>query len=187
MIVVTQTYDNHLVDSAGAPIPGSETVGLGITHTLTYADARIVKWVQVFDADRVGRARAAAEAHTAAAAAIKVQAISRGRRGRSEVAGRTFSTTSLRTALGAEVPMYNLPLEAKYTAVSNKRVAETRSLKATWSAGTPDFAPPPELEKTIEPKGGASDNRLLRGKSRQLVQGYLAGNHPVFGTAHLGY
>lgn len=188
VIVVRQRYDSHLLDATGKPIAGSENVNFGCTHTLTYSGAMIVRWVQEFDASRLQRSRDVAEAHAADVAATRLQSVSRGQSSRKEVASRTFMTSSLTTALGEAVPRYNLPLEAKYAVEAKmQRVAATRERKALWSAGTAEFAPPPELIKTIEPKGGAADSRLLKGKSRQLVQGYLADNHPVFGTARRGY
>lgn len=61
-VIVTQKYDNHLVDATGMKIKGTENKWFNVTHTLTYEDGIVVKWTQEFLNSRLLACRAKAKA-----------------------------------------------------------------------------------------------------------------------------
>jgi hypothetical protein len=58
VIVVSQVYDNHLIDASGVEIPGTANKAMEVTQTVTYdADGKISAWVQEYDAKKVQSSR----------------------------------------------------------------------------------------------------------------------------------
>merc|ERR1719401_1065916 len=58
VIVVSQVYDNHLIDASGVEIPGTANKAMEVTQTVTYdADGKIKAWVNDYDAEKIQSSR----------------------------------------------------------------------------------------------------------------------------------
>jgi hypothetical protein len=60
-VVVAQVYDNHIIDSTGAELPGTANLEMEVVQTTTYAGGKIASWVQEYDQSMLTASRHAGD------------------------------------------------------------------------------------------------------------------------------